>query len=160
MDSKKLVWHFSEFPTNFYKFLKITNFELRGGTGILQPRPREDLNPRNWVLGSSGQRSWNSPAKFQRRWSPAARGNRPGRTRGLGGNLAGGDVQVGVDRSRWNGDDPRRRQWSSTMVAVFRCAGDWRGVAVWSTSCAEVMWFGWYACWGRRMTGAAGQRWA
>jgi hypothetical protein len=26
------------------------------------------------------------------------------------GNLAGGDVQVGVDRSRWNGDNLRRRR--------------------------------------------------
>jgi hypothetical protein len=43
---------------------------------------------------------------------------------GARGNLAGGDVQVGVDRRRWNGDDPRRRRWSSAMAAVFRRAGD------------------------------------
>jgi hypothetical protein len=49
---------------------------------------------------------------------------------GTRGNLARGDVQVGVDRSRWNGDDPRRWLWSSTMAAVFRHAGDWRGVGV------------------------------
>jgi hypothetical protein len=58
---------------------------------------------------------------------------------GTRGNLAGGDVQVEVDRRRWNGDDPRRRWWSSTMVGVFRCVGDWRGVGVWSRSCARVM---------------------
>jgi hypothetical protein len=27
----KLVWHFSKFSTNFYKFLKFIAFELRGG---------------------------------------------------------------------------------------------------------------------------------
>jgi hypothetical protein len=53
----------------------------------LRPGPQEDLNPCNWVLGSSGQRSWNSPAKFRQWWSPAARGNRPGRTRRLGATL-------------------------------------------------------------------------
>jgi hypothetical protein len=37
-------------------------------------------------------------------------------------NLAGGDVQVGVDRRGWNGDNLRRRRWSSTTAAVF-----WRG---------------------------------
>jgi hypothetical protein len=26
------------------------------------------------------------------------------------GKLAGGDVQVGVDRSRWNGDDLKQRR--------------------------------------------------
>jgi hypothetical protein len=49
---------------------------------------------------------------------------------GTRGNLAGGDVQVRVDRSRWKSDDPGRRRWSSTMAAVFRHAGDWRGVGV------------------------------
>jgi hypothetical protein len=42
---------------------------------------------------------------------------------GARGNLARGDVQVGVDRKGWNGDDPRRRRWSSTMAAVFRRDG-------------------------------------
>jgi hypothetical protein len=64
---------------------------------------------------------------------------------GIRGNLGGGDVQVGVDRSRWNSDDPRWRRWSSTMAVVFRHAGDWRGMGVWSRSCAGMMWFGWYA---------------
>jgi hypothetical protein len=36
---------------------------------------------------------------------------------GARGNLAGGDVQVGVDWRGWNGDDLRRRRWSSTMAA-------------------------------------------
>jgi hypothetical protein len=35
---------------NFYKFLKITDFEMRGGTRILQPGPQEDSSQRNWVL--------------------------------------------------------------------------------------------------------------
>jgi hypothetical protein len=42
---------------NSYKFLKITDFKLRGGTGILQPDPQKDLNQSNWVLGSSGKRA-------------------------------------------------------------------------------------------------------
>jgi hypothetical protein len=58
---------------------------------------------------------------------------------GAKGNLAGGVVQVGVDQRRWNGDDLTRRWWSSTMVVVFQRAGDWRGVGVWSWSCAGVM---------------------
>jgi hypothetical protein len=56
-DSKKLVWHFSEFLKNFYKFLKITAFELRGGTEILQSGPQKELNQSNLVLGSSGKRN-------------------------------------------------------------------------------------------------------
>jgi hypothetical protein len=42
---------------------------------------------------------------------------------GARGNLAGGDVQVGVDRRGWNGGDPRRRRWSATAAAVFRRGG-------------------------------------
>jgi hypothetical protein len=83
---------------NFYKFLKITDFELSGGTEILQSDPQKELNQNNWVLGSSGKRSRDAPAKFRRQRSPAARGNRLGRFRGLGRTLLGGDVQVGVDR--------------------------------------------------------------
>jgi hypothetical protein len=79
----------------------------------LQPGPQEDLNQRNWVLGSSGQRSWNSPAKLQ----PARE------DQGACAGLAGGDVMVGVDRRGWNGGEPRRRQWSSTTAMVFRHGG-------------------------------------
>jgi hypothetical protein len=42
---------------NSYKFLKIIDFELRGGTGILQPGPQKDLNQCNQVPGSSGKRA-------------------------------------------------------------------------------------------------------
>jgi hypothetical protein len=42
---------------------------------------------------------------------------------GARGNLAGGDVKVGVDRTRWNGGDPRRRRWSLTTGVVFRRGG-------------------------------------
>jgi hypothetical protein len=42
---------------------------------------------------------------------------------GARGNLAGGDVQIGVDRKRWDGGDPRRRQGSSTTAVVFRRDG-------------------------------------
>jgi hypothetical protein len=42
---------------------------------------------------------------------------------GTRGNLAGGDVQVGVDRSGCNDGDPRRRRWSLTTAVVFRRGG-------------------------------------
>jgi hypothetical protein len=38
-DSAKVVWHFSHFSTNFYKFLKFTEFELGRGGVILQGDP-------------------------------------------------------------------------------------------------------------------------
>jgi hypothetical protein len=41
---------------NSYKFLNITDFELKGGTGILQPDPQKDLNRCNRVLGSPGKK--------------------------------------------------------------------------------------------------------
>jgi hypothetical protein len=30
------------------------------------------------------------------------------------------DVMVGVDRRGWNGGEPKRRRWSSTMAGVFQ----------------------------------------
>jgi hypothetical protein len=42
---------------NSYKFLNIIDFELKGGTGILQPGPQEDLNQCNQVPSSSGKRA-------------------------------------------------------------------------------------------------------
>jgi hypothetical protein len=42
---------------------------------------------------------------------------------GARADLVGGDVKVGVDRRGWNNDDPRRRRWSLTTAAVFRCGG-------------------------------------
>jgi hypothetical protein len=41
---------------------------------------------------------------------------------GTRGNLARGDVMVGVDRRGRNGGNLKRRRWSSTTVMVF-----WRG---------------------------------
>jgi hypothetical protein len=57
MIQKKLVWHFSKFSMNSYKFLKITDFELKGGSGILQPDPQKDLDHCNRVLDSSGKKT-------------------------------------------------------------------------------------------------------
>jgi hypothetical protein len=82
------------------------------------------------------------------------RGELAEKDQGTRGNLVGGDVMVGVDRRGWNGGDPRRRRWSSMMAAMFRHAGDWRGVGMWSRSCTGVMWFGWYACREWRTVGA------
>jgi hypothetical protein len=42
---------------------------------------------------------------------------------GTRGNLARGDVMVGVDRRGWNGGDLKRRRWSSTTAMVFRSGG-------------------------------------
>jgi hypothetical protein len=42
---------------------------------------------------------------------------------GIRGNLARGDVMVGVDRRGWNGGDPKRLRWSSTTAMVFRHCG-------------------------------------
>jgi hypothetical protein len=143
--------NFLPFPTNF----QIQGFELKGGTRILQLGPQKDLDNCNRVPGSPGKKSRDSPAEFRRRWSPMVRENRPGRIRGARANLAGGDVEVGVDRRGWNDDDPRWWRWCSTTTAVFWHAGDQRGVGVWSMSCTEVMWFGWYTCRGQGTTGMA-----
>jgi hypothetical protein len=77
---------------------------------------------------------------------------------GARADLAGGDVKVGIDRKGWNDDDPRWRRWNSITPAVFRRAGDRRGVGVWSMSCAGVMWFRWYTCRARGTIGAADRR--
>jgi hypothetical protein len=57
-------------------------------------------------------------------------GEPAGEDQGTRAVLASGDVMVGVDRRGWNGGEPRRRRWSSTMAAVFRRGGasavDWR----------------------------------
>jgi hypothetical protein len=105
---------FFEFSTNSYKFLKITEFELKGGIEILQPGPREDLNQCNQVPGSLGKRA------ETRRSNSGGEGGPTREDLGTRAVLAGGDVMVGVDRRGWNGGDPRRRQWSSTTAAVFR----------------------------------------
>jgi hypothetical protein len=60
------------------------------------------------------------PAKFRRRWLSAARGKPAWEVQGINGELAGCDVMVRVDRRRWNGGEPRRRQRSSVVAAVFR----------------------------------------
>jgi hypothetical protein len=146
--------NFLPFPTNFQN----QGFELKGGTGILQLGPQKDLDYCNQVPSSPGKKSQDSSAEFRRRWSLAARGNRPRRIRGARADLAGGDVTFGVDRRGWNDDDPRWWRWCLTTVAVFRRAGDRRGVGVWSMSCVGVMWFGWYTCRGRGTTGAADRR--
>jgi hypothetical protein len=67
---------------NAYKFLKITNFELRGGTGILQRGPREDLDQYNQVPGSSGKRAEIHRSNFGGKGEPARK------DQGTRGNLA------------------------------------------------------------------------
>jgi hypothetical protein len=57
---------------NSYKFLKITDFELKVGTGMLQPDPQKDLNRCNRELGSPVKKSRDSPAEFRGWRSPAA----------------------------------------------------------------------------------------
>jgi hypothetical protein len=99
----------------------------------LQPGPQEDLNHCNWVLGSSGQRGCNSPAKFRRRWSPATRGKRLGRIRGLGRPLLGVMCRAGlgggggtvVNRCGGNVAQPWRR--CSGVMAHRRWTRGWAG---------------------------------
>jgi hypothetical protein len=121
----KLVWLFSEFSKNFYKFLKITDFELRGGTEILQLGPQEELNQSNWVLGSTGKRIRGVPDKFRRWRSPVARGNRPGGIRELGwsllvvmcrSGLAGGGGMVVMELNHGGGVPAWRRTSSGSEV--------------------------------------------
>jgi hypothetical protein len=82
----------------------------------LQPGPREDLNQCNQVPGSEPRLVGQIPVRVVSggEGEPAREGQ------GTRAVLAGGDVMVGVDRRGWNGGDPRRRRWSSTMAAVFR----------------------------------------
>jgi hypothetical protein len=89
--------------------MKITDFELRGGTGILQPGPQKDLNQCNQV-----PRSWGREPRLAGQISATVVAGDEGETarkdQGARGNLAGGAMQVRVDRRGWNGDDPRRRR--------------------------------------------------
>jgi hypothetical protein len=87
----------------------------------LQPDPQKDLDHCNQVLSSSGKKSGDLPAKFQRRWSPAARGNRPGRIRGLARSLlgvmrrSGSTGGGGTTMTRGGGDGAQLRR---------RCSGE------------------------------------
>jgi hypothetical protein len=115
----KLVWYFSKFSTKFYKFLKINDFELRGGTEILQPGPRKDSNQCNWVLAHRDRE-----AEMCRPNSSDGGKREPTRkVQGTRANLAGADVQVGGDRRGWNDGEPRRQRWSLITAAVFRRGG-------------------------------------
>jgi hypothetical protein len=60
---------------------------------------------------------------------------------GTRGNLAGGDVQVGVDRRGWNDGDPRQRRWSLTMAVVFGCGGSPTMDQRWGNSPRGSRWF-------------------
>jgi hypothetical protein len=48
-------------------------------------------------------------------------------------------VEVEVDRKGWNGDNPRRRQWSSTTAAVFRRLECRKAVRKWLGSFFEYL---------------------
>jgi hypothetical protein len=54
----KLVWHFSEFSTVFYIFLKFIAFELGGGLWKFTRTPLallKSLHIRTWLVGEEGQ---------------------------------------------------------------------------------------------------------
>jgi hypothetical protein len=81
MIQTKLVWHFSEFSTIFYTFLKFIDLNLGKGLEICRQNPRK-IKIRaigSLLIGEEG--AGGSPAKFQRGVVPRVEKERPASTR-------------------------------------------------------------------------------